>query len=115
MSSSLSERAEEQGPRQTKPEQESEEPWPLMQPTADASSHLILPHEILRSPLASNGGQGDLFADPIDGFQFEPGEEICLCRCGVGYRPESVAWLAETLGGHCVHCGSLVESTPHTN
>jgi hypothetical protein len=49
--------------------------------------------------------QDDLYADPIDGVPFTAGEEIHTCRCGVGYRRESLRWIGENLSGQCVHCG----------
>jgi hypothetical protein len=51
----------------------------------------------------------DAYADPIDGVPFAEGEQIHECECGVGYRAESVEWLAEHLSGRCVHCGATVE------
>jgi len=51
----------------------------------------------------------DAYADPIDGVPFAEGEEIHECECGVGYRTESVKWLADYLSGRCVHCGATVE------
>jgi hypothetical protein len=53
----------------------------------------------------------DLYADPIDGVPFTPGEKIHTCRCGVGYRRESLEWMTENLSGRCVHCGCAVESS----
>jgi hypothetical protein len=54
----------------------------------------------------------DIYADPIDGVPFSLGEEIHTCRCGVGYRRESVEWMAENLAGRCVHCGSVMSPSP---
>ena len=51
----------------------------------------------------------DAYADPIDGVPFAEGEDIHECECGVGYRAESVKWLADYLSSHCVHCGATVE------
>lgn len=53
----------------------------------------------------------DLYADPIDGVPFTPGETIHTCQCGVGYRRESLEWMTENLSGRCVHCGCAVESS----
>jgi hypothetical protein len=53
----------------------------------------------------------DLYADPIDGVPFTRGEKIHTCRCGVGYRRESLEWMTENLSGRCVHCGSAMESS----
>lgn len=47
----------------------------------------------------------DLFADPMDGTPFFEGEEILVCRCGVGYHLETWAWVQEQHAGKCVHCG----------
>jgi hypothetical protein len=54
----------------------------------------------------------DIYADPIDGVPFSLGEEIHTCRCGVGYRRESVEWMAENFAGRCVHCGSVMSPSP---
>jgi hypothetical protein len=54
---------------------------------------------------------GDLYADPIDGVPFTSGEKIHTCRCGVGYRRESLEWMTENLSGRCVHCGCAMESS----
>jgi len=50
----------------------------------------------------------DVYADPIDGVPFTMEESVHACACGVGYRAESVEWLASHLGGLCVHCGAQV-------
>jgi hypothetical protein len=60
--------------------------------------------EASRSSL-DQSNQDDLYADPIDGVPFTTGEEIHTCRCGVGYRQESLQWIEENLSGQCVHCG----------
>ncbi|WP_433964480.1 hypothetical protein [Tunturiibacter gelidiferens] len=54
--------------------------------------------------------QDDLYADPIDGVPFTAGEEIHTCRCGVGYRQESLQWIEENLSGQCVHCGVAIDA-----
>ena len=54
--------------------------------------------------------QDDLYADPIDGVPFTAGEEIHTCRCGVGYRQESLRWIEENLSGQCVHCGVAMDA-----
>lgn len=54
--------------------------------------------------------QNDLYADPIDGVPFSAGEEIHTCRCGVGYRQESLQWIEENLSGQCVHCGVAIDA-----
>lgn len=56
---------------------------------------------------------GDLYADPIDGVPFEPGEEVVLCDCGTGYRPSTCTWLAEHAGGACVQCHQVLPTTLH--
>jgi len=56
---------------------------------------------------------GDLYADPIDGVPFEPGEEVVLCDCGTGYRPSTRTWLAEHAGGACVQCHQILPTTLH--
>src|SRR5258708_901609 len=45
--------------------------------------------------LLDQASREDIYADPIDGVPFSLGEEIHTCRCGVGYRRESVEWMAE--------------------
>ncbi len=47
----------------------------------------------------------DLFADPLDGTLFLDGEEILICRCGVGYHMETWDWIQGQHAGKCVHCG----------
>jgi hypothetical protein len=61
--------------------------------------------------LLDQANHEDLYADPIDGVPFTPGEKIHTCRCGVGYRRESLEWMTENLSGRCVHCGCAVESS----
>jgi hypothetical protein len=61
--------------------------------------------------LLDQANHEDLYADPIDGVPFTPGEEIHTCRCGVGYRRESLEWMTENLSGRCVHCGCALESS----
>jgi hypothetical protein len=55
-------------------------------------------------------GNGDVYADPIDGVPFARGEFTIPCRCGVAYRAESLDWLAGHCEGRCVLCGSPVEA-----
>lgn len=62
--------------------------------------------------LLDQASNEDIYADPIDGVPFFLGEEIHACRCGVGYRRESVEWIAENLSGQCVHCGSAMNPSP---
>ncbi|RZU29751.1 hypothetical protein BDD14_6369 [Edaphobacter modestus] len=62
--------------------------------------------------LLDQASNEDIYADPIDGVPFSMGEEIHTCRCGVGYRQESVEWIAENLSGRCVHCGSVMIFLP---
>jgi hypothetical protein len=62
--------------------------------------------------LLDQASREDIYADPIDGVPFSLGEEIHTCRCGVGYRRESVEWMAENLAGRCVHCGSVMSPSP---
>lgn len=62
--------------------------------------------------LLDQASREDIYADPIDGVPFFLGEEIHTCRCGVGYRRESVEWIAENLAGRCVHCGSVMSPSP---
>lgn len=62
--------------------------------------------------LLDQASNEDIYADPIDGVPFSLGEEIHLCMCGVGYRQESVEWIAENLSGRCVHCGSPMSLSP---
>jgi hypothetical protein len=61
--------------------------------------------------LLDQANHEDLYADPIDGVPFTPGEKIHTCRCGVGYRRESLDWMTENLSGRCVHCGCAMESS----
>jgi hypothetical protein len=61
--------------------------------------------------LLDQANHEDLYADPIDGVPFTPGEKIHTCRCGVGYRRESLEWMTENLSGRCVHCGCAMESS----
>jgi hypothetical protein len=61
--------------------------------------------------LLNQANHEDLYADPIDGVPFTPGEKIHTCRCGVGYRRESLEWMTENLSGRCVHCGCAMESS----
>lgn len=56
------------------------------------------------------GAPCDAYADPVDGVPFVLGELVVPCRCGVGYRVESLEWLCENLGGRCVECGYALES-----
>jgi hypothetical protein len=61
--------------------------------------------------LLDQANHEDLYADPIDGVPFTAGEKIHTCRCGVGYRRESLDWMTENLSGRCVHCGCAMESS----
>jgi hypothetical protein len=61
--------------------------------------------------LLDQANHEDLYADPIDGVPFIQGEKIHTCRCGVGYRRESLEWMTENLLGRCVHCGCAMESS----
>ena len=45
-----------------------------------------------------------LYADPIDGMPFTPGEEVTPCACGTAYRLETAVWLREEAKGECVLC-----------
>jgi hypothetical protein len=52
------------------------------------------------------GTAADLFADPLDGTLFLDGEEIFVCRCGVGYHAETWEWIRAQHQEKCVHCGA---------
>jgi hypothetical protein len=76
---------------------------------APCEPDLVVPPQILNWSRLDVATAQDVYADPIDGVPFAEGEEIHECECGVGYRAESVEWLANFLSGHCVHCGAIVE------
>ena len=77
------------------------------------------PLEIIVSPVALAAAGSDLaypaieedlpYADPVDGMPFEAEEAVVSCVCGLAYREDSVAWLAEYHAGCCIHCGAKVD------
>ena len=73
--------------------------WEELKPVAGETADAVV-----------RGEFSDVYADPIDGVPFVPGETVIACRCGAGYRKESVDWLAVNLGGRCVTCGCVMKS-----
>ncbi len=72
-----------------------------------AEEHVATP-EMAVQPLPA---EMDLYADPIDGVPFAPGEQVTLCACGTGYRVSTRLWLGEHTGGCCVQCRRAVAAT----
>ena len=80
--------------------------------------HEEKPPELIAFPVAltvASSDQGppaieeDLpYADPVDGMPFGAEETVVPCVCGLAYREDSVAWLAEYHAGCCIHCGAKV-------
>lgn len=64
------------------------------------------------SPRSAAGLPGNIFdnatvtlwADPIDGMPFLPGEQVFACPCGTAYRLDSREWLVEHCKSRCVNC-----------
>ncbi len=92
----------------------SPQPWPgsVPQPEIIPPSEATPPPQQQALYFREEGALSDLYADPIDGTPFTAGEEIWVCRCGIGYHRESWEWLQGNLAGKCVHCGGASIAEP---
>jgi hypothetical protein len=102
-------------------EPEDFEPVAGRSATANVSTPVTLWEEVVAGPLRPVGAKEQPavveasatmqmvernYTDPIDGMLFEPGEPVIACRCGLGYRAESVRWLHQQCAGRCAQCNA---------
>lgn len=92
----------------------SPQPWPdeVLAPKTIPTPEATPPPQQQALYFREEGALSDLYADPIDGTPFTAGEEIWVCRCGIGYHRESWEWLRGNLAGKCVHCGGAGIAEP---
>lgn len=92
----------------------SPQPWPdeVLSPETIPTPEATPPPQQQALYFREEGALSDLYADPIDGTPFTAGEEIWVCRCGIGYHRESWEWLRGNLAGKCVHCGGTGIAEP---